>query len=194
MKDADQQIIALLNQIKALSGGGGGDFIPTSALDTDGTLAANSDAKVASQKSTKTYADTKQTAAQVQALIDMAVASLPVTSSGVYAPVASDLSNLDSVAISDAQYLRIGNTVTVSGRYTVTATVPGTAIEFRMTLPVASTFAEVWQAGGVALSQTSGNGAGITGRVGDPLAVIASSTSVALPDAMAFVFSYQIIP
>lgn len=31
-------------------------------LDTDGTLAANSDTKVASQKATKTYADTKQTA------------------------------------------------------------------------------------------------------------------------------------
>ena len=33
--------------------------IPTSYLDTDGTLAANSDTAVASQKATKTYADTK---------------------------------------------------------------------------------------------------------------------------------------
>lgn len=33
--------------------------IPSSYLDTDGTLAANSDVKVASQKATKTYADTK---------------------------------------------------------------------------------------------------------------------------------------
>src|ERR1035437_4901644 len=31
----------------------------TSDLDTDGTLAANSDTKVATQKATKTYADTK---------------------------------------------------------------------------------------------------------------------------------------
>ena len=31
----------------------------TATLDTDGTLAANSDTKVASQKATKTYADTK---------------------------------------------------------------------------------------------------------------------------------------
>lgn len=37
--------------------------VPTSYLDTDGTLAANSDAKVATQKATKTYADTKTTAA-----------------------------------------------------------------------------------------------------------------------------------
>ena len=33
--------------------------IPSSYLDTDGTLTANSDTKVASQKATKTYADTK---------------------------------------------------------------------------------------------------------------------------------------
>lgn len=45
----------------------GGDYVvtpsgsvPTSALDPDGTLAANSDSKVATQKATKTYADTKQ--------------------------------------------------------------------------------------------------------------------------------------
>lgn len=36
--------------------------VPTSYLDTDGTLAANSDVKVATQKATKTYADTKQAA------------------------------------------------------------------------------------------------------------------------------------
>jgi hypothetical protein len=33
--------------------------ISSSYLDTDGTLAANSDTKIASQKATKTYADTK---------------------------------------------------------------------------------------------------------------------------------------
>jgi hypothetical protein len=38
---------------------GAGSGIPLSYLDTDGTLAANSDTKVATQKATKTYADTK---------------------------------------------------------------------------------------------------------------------------------------
>lgn len=56
------------------SSGGGPETDPVygAALDTDGTLAANSDAKVATQKAAKTYSDTKQTAAQVQALIDAA--------------------------------------------------------------------------------------------------------------------------
>ncbi len=34
--------------------------IPDATLDTDGTLTANSDVRIASQKATKTYADTKQ--------------------------------------------------------------------------------------------------------------------------------------
>ncbi len=34
-------------------------FLSADDIDTDGTLAANSDAKIASQKATKTYADTK---------------------------------------------------------------------------------------------------------------------------------------
>jgi microcystin-dependent protein len=42
--------------------GDAGQFIPMSYLDTDGTLAANSDEKVPSQKAVKTYADTKITA------------------------------------------------------------------------------------------------------------------------------------
>lgn len=50
--------------------------IPT--LDTDGTLAANSDTKIASQKATKTYADTKKilTDRGDPASVDVAVGSL----------------------------------------------------------------------------------------------------------------------
>lgn len=44
---------------------GGGAFIPIDYLDTDGTLAANSDTKVATQKATKTYADSLVASATV---------------------------------------------------------------------------------------------------------------------------------
>lgn len=44
------------------------DSKPTATLDTDGTLAANSDGRVASQKATKTYADTKVATAALAAV------------------------------------------------------------------------------------------------------------------------------
>lgn len=44
--------------------------IATSALDTDGTLAANSDSKVASQKATKTYVDAHAATASTDGWID----------------------------------------------------------------------------------------------------------------------------
>lgn len=55
--------------------------VATSVLDTDGTLAANSDAKVATQKATKTYADLKL--AKASNLSDLANASTARTNLGV---------------------------------------------------------------------------------------------------------------
>lgn len=56
-------------------------------IDTDGTLAANSDALVASQKATKTYADTKTTLAAVNA---QNLSSFAATTSAQLAGVISD--------------------------------------------------------------------------------------------------------
>lgn len=82
MKDADQQIIALLNQIKALTGGGGGVTpIPLTYLDTDGTLAANSDVKVASQKAVRTYAAANAGTSGVDASVLLATVNLVPTNS-----------------------------------------------------------------------------------------------------------------
>lgn len=47
------------NPVVSATGGGGGSSVPLSYLDTDGTLAANSDTKVATQKAGKTYADAR---------------------------------------------------------------------------------------------------------------------------------------
>lgn len=59
--------IATLNEDGQIEDGGIAKtaLLLTSVLDTDGTLAANSDSKVATQKATKTYADTKATVASV---------------------------------------------------------------------------------------------------------------------------------
>jgi len=53
--------------------------LKASALDTDGTLAANSDTKIASQKATKTYVDGKSTVLVASPSADITVSGLQVS-------------------------------------------------------------------------------------------------------------------
>jgi len=70
--------------------------------------------------------------------------------SGTYSPTISGASGATSVSASDAQYMRVGNTVTVSGRITATPSSTSAAFLFYMTVPVSSSFSSESQAGGVA--------------------------------------------
>jgi hypothetical protein len=166
------------------------------AADTDGTLAANSDLKAPTQQAVKEYADTKQTAAQVQALIDAAVAGLPVTSSGVYTPVATNEVNLATIdGMHDAQWLRVGDTVTVSGVISnITPTLPATSTSFRLSIPVASSFADETQGGGTAAPKgVAVESVSISARSGGAMEFVWISVGT---DArtVCYHFTYQIIP
>lgn len=85
-----------------------------SQLDTDGTLAANSDAKIASQKAVKTYADTKQ-------------AALSLTANTFYARSSSGAAANKSITdaalalLGDATVPRLGTTNTWALAQTFTA-------------------------------------------------------------------------
>ena len=68
------------------AGGGGGTSLGAT-LDTDGTLAANSDVKVASQKATKTYADTKAALAGAAFVGDVTTARLGAGSAAAWSTV-----------------------------------------------------------------------------------------------------------
>ena len=59
-----------------------GAKVETSALDTDGTLAADSDSKIATQKATKTYVDTAVAGAAVAQLDDVGDVTAPSPSTG----------------------------------------------------------------------------------------------------------------
>lgn len=306
------------------------DPVYVAALDTDGTLAANSDAKVATQKAAKTYSDTKQTAAQVQALIDAErpqsivgfdalsirganiasaatinlnnatgdliditadedisamtladgkvrtlrfattggnlihsaslilptlanipifsgdvavargyasnvvrvllyqrangtalagpttasvaagdaasvataqgytdteIADLPVTASGGYSPVTSASVNLDSdPTAAPTQWLRVGDIVTVAGRVTVDITASATPTSFKLTLPIASNFADTSEAGGTAASTSvAGQVAAIKAMTGGDVTFEWVSIGTASQE-MFYSFTYQIVP
>lgn len=61
--------------------------------------------------------------------------------SGTYTPTLTDVTNIQSHgSVSDANYMRVGNTVTVSGRISIDPTSGSVASEIGISLPIASNF------------------------------------------------------
>lgn len=60
--------------------------------------------------------------------------------SGTYTPTLTHVANISVSGAYACQYLRVGNTVTVSGKVEIQALVVTTTTRFRITLPVASAF------------------------------------------------------
>lgn len=119
-------------------------------LDTDGTLAANSDTQIASQKATKTYADTKTTLAAVNA---QKLSVFAATSSSELAGVISDEtgSGLLVFATSPTLVTPTTNNLTLSGNISSAAwTTSGIKIK-----GTAATLTDTSSSGTVALAYTS---------------------------------------
>ena len=114
---------------------------------------------------------------------------------GVYTPTRSSETNLDSnVTMSEAQYMRVGNTVTVSGRFTADPTTTLTPSNFEITLPVASNIGAIEDAAGIAAA------GGVAGQVGAINGVVANDTAQIEWNAVdttsqiwSYQFSYQVI-
>lgn len=153
------------------------DSKPTATLDTDGTLAANSDGRVASQKATKTYADTKAATASLAASSGSSLVGHIATGAGAVARtvqsklretvsvkdfgavgdgVANDTSAFQAAASSGAKSVHIP-----AGRYYLTA-------------PITFTGAVTLTGEGMAssiLEWASGDGLSFVGVAGDNMPV-----------------------
>lgn len=73
--------------------------------------------------------------------------------SGTYTPTLTNVSNVSSSAISISQYMRVGNTVTVSGSITMTPLAAGNTV-MRFNPPIASNFTNSVQVAGTIISWT----------------------------------------
>lgn len=115
--------------------------------------------------------------------------------SGTYTPTASNATNLDSTpTMAEAQWLRIGNTVTVSGGFTADPTTNTTATRFDITLPVASDIGAIEDVAGVAFSSgVAGMGAQILGSASGDKARIAWIASDVTSQQWSYTFTYQVI-
>lgn len=69
--------------------------------------------------------------------------------SGTYTPTLTGVSNVSSTTSTLCQYMRVGNTVTISGKVRVTGTTAGTTATISITLPIAqNNFANSYEAAG----------------------------------------------
>lgn len=120
-----------------------------------------------------------------------------VLDNGTYAPTRTIVSNLASASITTAQYLRVGNTVTVSGEFTAQATAAsGTLTRFRVTLPIASNLAQTYQCNGTAYCGVQASvalGAAIRADVTNDQAEFAWGATSTSSLTYSYSFTYQII-
>jgi hypothetical protein len=127
--------------------------------------------------------------------LNLSSGSLGNVLSGVYTPTRSAETNLDSnVTLTEAQYVRVRNTVTVSGRFTADPTAAATPTSFEMTLPVASNIGAAEDVAGVAFcGSIAGQGAEITGSVANNTAVVSWISGDVTSQSWSFTFTYQVI-
>jgi hypothetical protein len=76
--------------------------------------------------------------------------------SGTYTFTATLVSNVDAVTTYTAQFMRVGNVVTVSGMLDIDLTALASTSEFRLPFPIASAITNATQGGGACNSATNG--------------------------------------
>jgi hypothetical protein len=86
-----------------------------------------------------------------------------ITASGTYTPTWTGLANVDSVTSFSSQYMRVGDTVTVSGWVTINATADNTPTSLSFSLPINSDTSVVNRLNGTGVQQGGGVAACLSG-------------------------------
>ena len=115
--------------------------------------------------------------------------------SGTYTPTITNTTNVASSTAYSTQYLRVGNTVTVSGMVNVDVTAGTTLTEIGISLPVASDFANAYEGAGLIHFEASTSMTGAIRADATNNRMTALWTNDATVDARDFVFhfTYQVI-
>lgn len=112
--------------------------------------------------------------------------------SGTYTPTITGVTNVDATTAYSCQYMRVGTTVTVSGRVDVDATAAA-ATDARISLPIASNFSSTVHCAGTAWGETTAVGAAIIADVSNDTALITYTAPDGSNRAFVFIFTYRII-
>jgi hypothetical protein len=114
---------------------------------------------------------------------------------GTYNPTRSAEANITgTVTMATAQYVQVGSTVTVSGRFTVDPDLAATPTSFEFTLPVGSNLAAIGQLAGVAFcGAIAGMGASIQGHVTNNTAEVTWIASDITSQTWSYTLTYTVI-
>lgn len=123
------------------------------------------------------------------------LSELTFVTSGTYTPTLTSVTNVASSTPRLSTYLRVGDTVTVSGTLTITATGNNARTTIGISLPIESNFSTAYQCGGTAFTQanaSAGIGASIYADATNNRAEM-DYFETAATDTFSFQFTYQII-
>lgn len=112
---------------------------------------------------------------------------------GIYGPTLFNTTNVSSSISYKCQWMRIRNTITVSGKLELTATTTGLNTVLGISLPISTSILADEQCAGTAFStEVSGMGAGILGSISDNRANLQFIASSMTSHIWAFTFTYSI--
>lgn len=120
-------------------------------------------------------------------------AAIPILDHGTYTPTLTGVTNVDSTSGSVCQYMRVGNTVTVSGAIDVDATADTTFTEVGISLPIASTLTDSSQCCGTISATTITQFGSIIGDASNGRAQANFVSASAANQALTFTFTYRIL-
>ena len=128
--------------------------------------------------------------------IALVTSGSPFLASGIHTPTATTGTNVTASTPGQTQYMRVGNTVTVSGYIEITCTTGGSSSQVDITIPVASGFTTSTQLSGTIIESVTGATAGIGILTSDDTndrATILFTPRTTGSLSYRFTYSYQIL-
>ena len=114
--------------------------------------------------------------------------------SGTYTPTLTNVANLDASTAYEAQYMRVGSVVTVSGRVDIDPTLAATSTQLGISLPIASNLGATEDCAGTAFcTAVAGMGAAILGDAANNRAQLQYISSDINNQPMYYTFTYGVI-
>ena len=176
-------------------GASSGVFPPGTVTFTD--IQSIATARILGRTTAATGVVEQLTAAQVKTLLAIVkadISDLPVLTSGTYTPTLTNVANLDASTSYEAQYMRVGSAVTVSGRVDVDPTLAATSTQLGISLPIASNLGATEDCAGTAhASGIATQGAAILADATNDRAQMQFISADVTNQAMYYTFTYQVV-